>query len=196
MSLTAKVENHCTDILANSDCRKLPFHNLRHTQEVVNNVKLISQKLQLSASERELVEIAAWFHDTGFCETYKGHEEESIAIAIKFLTLEGLDAHFIDTICTCIKATKMPQQPENKYAEVLCDADIFHIGTPNFFYRKLLLRREWETFCDLNLNDLEWHKLNLEFLHKHHFRTSYGQNVLEVGKIDNLKKVKQIIEYY
>jgi len=196
MSIIARVENYCKDILTNSDCRKLPFHNLRHTQEVVSNVKLLSRELQLSASARELLEIAAWFHDTGFFETYKGHEEKSIAIAINFLNSEGLNVDSIDLISSCIKATKMPQQPDNEYAEVLCDADIFHISTPNFFYRKLLLRREWETFCDLHLSDLEWHNLNLEFLKEHHFKTSYGQKILEAGKMENLKKVQQIIEYY
>jgi hypothetical protein len=47
----------------------------------------------------------------------------------------------IDTILSCIEAIKMPQHPSNEYTEALCDADVFHIGTPDLFYKKLLLRR-------------------------------------------------------
>jgi len=78
----------------------------------------------------------------------------------------------------------------------MCDADLYHIATPEFFYKKLLLRREWEVYCDISSSDLEWHQLNLEFLKNHSFHSSYGRNVLKPQKEVNLKKVKEILSFY
>jgi hypothetical protein len=90
----------------------------------------------------------------------------------------------------------MPQNPTTILARVLCDADIFHISTPHFYYRKLLLRREWEIYCDKRATDKEWHLLNLDFLTNLHFKTEYGKNILELGKQENIEKVQRILKYY
>lgn len=190
------VAEYCTDLLTNSKCNQLPFHNLQHTIEVVQNVKYLCAAMGINQEETDILIIAAWFHDTGFSVTYKGHEEESKLIATAFLNTQKVSEDYIDTICNCINATKMPQCPTTKLAEILCDADIFHISNSHFFYRKLLLRREWELFCDYKVSDLEWHKLNLEFLKKHHFRTVFGKDTLTKGKQENIFKVERILDYY
>ena len=152
--------------------------------------------MDISEQDTEVLIIAAWFHDTGFSVTYKGHEDESKRIATAYLKLQKANQDIIDKVCNCIDATKMPQCPTTKLAEILCDADIFHISNEHFFYRKLLLRREWEVFCNNKVTDLEWHKLNLDFLQKHHFRTFYGKKILEQGKHENMSKVKRILKYH
>lgn len=196
---TTRIKNvaaYCTDLLTSSKCAALPFHNLQHTKEVVQNVKYLCAAMDVNEEVTAILVIAAWFHDTGFSVTYKGHEDESKVIAGRFLKQQEMGMEIIDKVCICIDATKMPQCPTTEIAEILCDADIFHISNSHFFYRKLLLRREWEVFCDSKVTDLEWHKLNLEFLKKHHFRTVYGKEILEQGKQENIGKVAQILRYY
>ncbi|WP_142784029.1 HD domain-containing protein [Changchengzhania lutea] len=141
--------------------------------------------MDINHEDTEVLLTAAWFHDTGFSKTYKDHEDESKVIANRFLNELEVNNDFIDKVCNCIDATKIPQCPTNALAEVLGGADIFHISNSHFFYRKPLLRREWEVFCDNKLVDLDWHKLNLEFLKKHHFRTAYSIKVLEQSKQEN-----------
>lgn len=194
--MISSVAAYCTDLLTTSKCRKLPFHNLQHTKEVVQNVKYLCAAMDINEQSTDILLVAAWFHDTGFSKTYKGHEDESKTIATNFLKQENIDTDFINKVLNCIEATKMPQCPTTALAEVLCDADIFHISNSHFFYRKLLLRREWEIFCDDKVTDLEWHKLNLEFLKKHHFRTVYGEDILEQGKQENIDKVELILTSY
>lgn len=191
-----KIAQYCTDLLKGSKCNELPFHNLDHTKEVVQNVNYLCAAMEVDIEQTNLLVVAAWFHDTGFSICYKGHEESSQKIATNFLTKEGFSKKDIANICNCIVATKMPQNPTTVLAEILCDADIFHISNSHFFYRKLLLRREWEIFCDNKVTDLEWHQLNLEFLKKHHFSTFYGKDVLETGKQENIVKVERILQYY
>ena len=190
------VAQYCTNLLTDLKCKELPFHNLQHTIEVVQNVKYLCAAMNINEQETDLLIIAAWFHDTGFSVIYKGHEEESKSIATAFLNTQEVTVDFIDKICICIDATKMPQCPTTKLAEILSDADVLHISNPHYFYRKLLLRKEWELFCDHKVSDLEWHKLNLEFLKKHHFRTVFGKDTLTKGKQENIIKVERILEYY
>ena len=61
-----EVSTYCKEILISGKCASLPFHNLTHTMEVVDAVKKISEKEGISADEREILVIAAWFHDNGF----------------------------------------------------------------------------------------------------------------------------------
>ena len=187
---------YCTDLLTTSKCKELSFHNLQHTKEVVQNVKYLCAAMDINEQNTEISLVAAWFHDTGFSRTYKGHEDESKTIASKFLKQEKVDTDFINKVLNCIDATKMPQCPTTALAEVLCDADIFHISNSHFFYRKLLLRREWEICSDDKVTDWEWRKLNLEFLKNHHFRTIYGEDILEKGKQENIEKVELILASY
>ncbi|WP_109436414.1 HD domain-containing protein [Aquimarina sp. AU119] len=190
-----RVEAYCEKILQ-KNCKQLPFHNLEHTQDVVLNVLLISRELKLTEEEIEWLTIAAWFHDTGYSICYKNHEKESMNIAKKFLIKEGMSKKHIDTICNCIEATKVPQIPKTKLAQVLCDADLMHIGTPSFFYRNPLLRKEWSIYFNYHINDFEWYMINKEFLENHDFWTTYGKNILEKGKNNNLEKLIRILGHH
>ncbi len=191
-----KTEQYCTKLLSTSKCKELPFHNLQHTLEVVQKVKHITAAMNINNKDTKLLVVAAWFHDTGFSKTYQNHEDQSKGIAREFLSELGVDTLSIEKICNYIEATKMPQNPTNKLAEILCDADIFHISNSHFYFRKLLLKREWEVFCDLHVTDKEWHELNLDFLENFNFRSSYGKKYLEIGKQENVERVKNILLYY
>ena len=194
--MIAAVENYCYKILTTTKCNQLAFHNLEHTLEVVENIQIIGENLGLSEDELEPIKIAGWFHDVGFCERYIGHEDVSINMAKIFLLKEKYNFDKIDVVVSCISATKMPQVPTNKYAEVISDADIFHLGTDTFFYRKLLLRREWEIELNKTSTDLEWHLLNLDFLRRHKYFTSYGKSELMAGQYKNEERVKNLIKLY
>ncbi|WP_339714087.1 HD domain-containing protein [uncultured Kriegella sp.] len=194
--IITRAKEYCIKILSSSNCKKLPFHNLSHTQEVVEHAALIAKETSIDSEETEPIIIAAWFHDTGHSKTYFGHEEVSKELANEYLTSVGYDTKKIKIVLSCIDATKMPQHPSNLHAKVLCDADLFHIGTELFFCKKLLLRREWELEKIKTYSDKEWHKINLAFLEKHKFKTDYGQTVLEDMKLKNLEKVKTILSFY
>lgn len=194
MAMTIKnIMKHCSNLLQNSICKSMPFHNLAHTQEVVNKVSLISNAMGIQPKEADFIVIAACFHDTGYSETHIDHEEASKTLATQYLAKAKYTQQEIDKVCSYIEATKMPQDPHDTYAEVLCDADLFHLGTIDFWYRNLLLRKEWELLHGIVMADSEWQLLNIKFLEEHRFKTAYGKDVLEKGKQENLNKLKQLI---
>jgi predicted metal-dependent HD superfamily phosphohydrolase len=136
------IAKQCARLISESRCKTLPFHNLVHTREVVDNVRHIAKWSKLDIEETEPMIIATWFHDAGFSKRYNGHEDVSKELAKTILKKEGYDSQKTEVVISCIDATKMPQQPQNRYADVLCDADVMHIATPNFFIKN--------SCCDAN----------------------------------------------
>ena len=63
----------------------LLFHNFHHTANVVRGVRELSKHLGLVKEEKEILLLAAWFHDSGHTICYADHEIESQKIAKAFL---------------------------------------------------------------------------------------------------------------
>ena len=114
-------------MLTSSKCKELPFHNLQHTKEVVQNAKYLCAAMDVDEEVTAILVIAAWFHDTGFSKTYKGHEDVSKELAWEYLTTQDVDKQILQDVLGCIEATKMPQNPQNKL-EKLCAMRIYIIS--------------------------------------------------------------------
>src|SRR5882672_9701031 len=108
---------------------RIVYHDRTHTEQVVEAAMMIAQHYQLNEKDFFIVNVAAWFHDIGY---YKGggpgHEGKGAQMAEAFLTGTGVDAGVIDSVKGCIRATKLPQQPTNLLEQIVCDADLFHLG--------------------------------------------------------------------
>ena len=158
------------------------YHDLEHTQEVVNASKEIGAASNLSAEEMETVLIAAWFHDTGYYKGMENHEVASKEVAADFLRKEGVDEQKITDVIGCILATEIPQHPKNIMEEVLCDADLYHISTKEFFKKSELLRKEFSLVFPTEIQLDEWFKNSIKFLKKHSFFTDYAKDNLLSAK--------------
>jgi len=174
---------------------KLPggmvYHNLEHTKEVVDAVEEIGKKSGLSNSEIEMLVLAAWFHDVGISESYSGHEEKSAEIAKKFLAENNYPTEKIEKVANLILVTRMPQNPKNLIEEVICDADILHMGKKGFNTRSQLLKAEREALENKKISDLEWLKSNIEFVAGNKFRTKYAKENFEEQRSKNLAKLQK-----
>jgi len=166
------------------------YHDLEHTQEVVNASLEIGIASNISDEELEIVLIAAWFHDTGYFKGMENHEEISKAVAEKFLKQEGVQESKIAAVGGCILATKIPQTPNNIMEEVLCDADLYHVSTREFFTKSELLRKEFSLVFPDEIQLDEWFKNSIKFLKNHSFFTLYAKEKLLPAKKENLKKLK------
>ena len=88
-------------------------------------------------------------------------------------------------------ATKMPQSPQNKLEQILCDADLMHLAEGNYFEKADLLLKEIEKTRLCKISENEWLEMNQEFLDKHCFFTEYAQKNYESAVKENLKKVRE-----
>ncbi len=188
--IVRKAKKHCIGLLLKSRCSSLPFHNEQHTMNVYENVLKIGMYENMDVQELEPVLLAALFHDTGNATVFAGHESYSATEASNFLLSHGYPPDKINLVIDCIKATRMPQRPKNSFEEIICDADLFHLGTKLFHEKNISLRIEWSSFLNTEYSDAAWDSLNIEFLEKHRFHTKYGKEVLEPKKMENLNELK------
>ncbi|WP_114940583.1 Pycsar system effector family protein [Mucilaginibacter endophyticus] len=167
----------------------LIYHNLRHTKDVVAAATQIANHYQLSDEDFFVVISSAWFHDTGYFTDKKDHEAKSVGIATHFLKQHKIEQPVIDKVEGCIIATKMPQSPANLLQQIICDADLFHLGTDDFRDKNKLLRKEMEAIKKHDIDKDEWRNYNIEFLQGHEYYTDYCRLLLNDQKQKNLQKL-------
>ncbi|HEY8401895.1 MAG TPA: Pycsar system effector family protein [Cytophagaceae bacterium] len=164
------------------------YHNYQHTFETVEACKRLAKECELSEEEREILLLAAWFHDAGYSETYKGHEQKSKEIARAFLEKRGYAEEKIAYIEDCIEATKRNVVPTNLLCQLLCDADLSNLGDKSFFAKAELLRTEWENFNIRFCSEVEWAELQLDFLTGTVFHTECAQRIYGGQKEINIQE--------
>jgi HD superfamily phosphodiesterase len=174
---------------------KLPpailFHTVSHTLQVVKAAEKIGRKSGLSMNDIELVVLAAWLHDTGYCFNALNHEQESIRLARSFLSEKNYPLNQIEQISACIAATKFPQQLQSLLEQVVCDADLAHLSEKGFHKRSELLRKETSMLTGQEITKSEWSEENILLLKSHLFFTSYSRHFLASGQEKNYRKVKK-----
>ncbi|WP_207427697.1 Pycsar system effector family protein [Pedobacter sp. SYSU D00535] len=154
------------------------YHNYKHTQQTVKACRELAESYNLSSRDYEILMLAALFHDSGYTETYKGHEEVSVRILKDFLK-DDYPAEDLNKIEALILSTKASSTPEGMLQEILHDADYINIGKKKFLERAELLRIEWERVLDKKYSDLEWAEVQLNFLISTSFATQ--EAILKYG---------------
>ena len=171
----------------------LSYHGKHHTLDVLEQVERIA-RLEGRASDHELLllKIAALYHDTGFLIRYAGHEEAGCELARKDLPGFGLDADSIEQVCGMILATKIPQSPQNKLEEIICDADLDYLGRPDFFSIANTLFVEMKEKGLIN-NERDWNIIQVKFINKHRYFTQSNIRDREAEKQKHLREVEALI---
>lgn len=183
-------KNHVVDLLTNELSQNYLYHNLRHTQRVVKSTKEISKACALSDKEIEVLEIAAWFHDTGYTVGTKNHEKNSCIIAADFLESQGYDPKLIAKVKDIIMATEKDTEPKSIEDRVIRDADASHFAQKSYLETSELLREELKllNIADYTYND--WVDINIKMLgNQHRFYTDYAKENWQEKKDNNLKKL-------
>lgn len=170
------------------------YHNLHHTREVVDIVEDLAVGSAVSSEELELLLIAAWFHDIGYPDTIPYHEEKSAEKAVEFLREKNYPSQKIEMVKKLILATKVPQNPENKLEQIMCDADIAYIGKEDFMNRIDQLREEWKKTIQKEFSDVEWINENINFLESNSFYTEYAKSKFGETRRANLEALRQRLE--
>ncbi|MBO9659010.1 MAG: HD domain-containing protein [Chitinophagaceae bacterium] len=167
------------------------YHNLSHTERVVTNAGLLARHYQLDDKDFFIVTTAAWFHDTGYyVNGAADHELRGTEIAAAFLQGKGVDEVIIHAVSNCIMATCLPQSPKNLLEQIVCDADLFHLGTGEFPDQNKKMRKEAEWRTNRKISKHEWRQSTIRLFESHHFQTDYGQSLLTEKKKENLQRLK------
>ena len=183
LQIVAEGKATVTEIFKNKVTPLFAFHNLDHTLQVVNAAEEIAGHYHLNDNDQFVLFISAWFHDTGFSTGhFEEHEKESIKLAEDFLYCRHEDPKLINRVSSCIQATHIPQKPQDLAEQILCDSDLYHLGTNMFNKWNDLLRQELQNYYRSYFSDEEWCQFNIEFLKSHKYFTGYCLQKLEPVK--------------
>lgn len=173
------------------------YHDFSHTRYVVEAAIQIGVAANLSDKEMEYLQLAAWFHDTGFYNGPDNHERRGAALAEEFLLKHDYSLEEINVVRDCILATQLPQQPGNLLEEIMCDADLSHLGNELYWDRCGRVRQEMLLKQNRIMSEQEWVDFELDFMLRHTYHTEIAQKFYEKRKSKHIKQLrKQKIRLY
>lgn len=186
------IEHHVSGLFFNNQPACLKYHNLEHTRSVVQHSLEIAGYYPLTRQELFMLTAAAWFHDTGqLFTTPDWHEAESVRLANSFLlSYPEITVQVTSGIDCCILATRMPQNPHSLIDCILCDADLYHLGTKDF---EIIDNKVREEAIARGMPTANWDVLTLQLLTRHQFHTKYCRQHLAKGKLQNIAIIQQRI---
>jgi uncharacterized membrane-anchored protein YitT (DUF2179 family)/predicted metal-dependent HD superfamily phosphohydrolase len=190
---SAAAQSYILDILSRELPPNISYHDISHTEKVIMHAALLADAERVSGKQLEILLTAAAYHDAGFLEVYIGHEEVSCRIARESLPQFHFSEEDIESICSIIMATKLPQSPQSHLAQILCDADLYYLGTDDYTLTAESLFLE---FLDQKIvnNKYEWQEQQVQFLMSHRYFTKTAINHLSAKQDKNLIVLQASIE--
>lgn len=165
----------------------LVYHNAQHTKNVIAAAEHLAETENISGNDTILLKTAALFHDAGFLQQAENHEEVSCEIAKLHLSRYDYSAEQIEVICRAIRDTKIPQVAEDHLGQILCDADLFYLGTDEYTANANNLFEEFKVLH--SLKDYEWLGQQIAFLTTHKYFTNSAIKERDKKKQHNLQNL-------
>ena len=189
--LLASIEDYVTSFFKEHIKMEFVYHDLEHTQYVVDASYLIGKSCELTEEEMEVVGIAAWFHDTGYNQGQENHEERSCEFARQFLLNQQYPVEKLNKVLGCIRATKLPQNPQTLLEEIICDADLSHLGTESYWDRCGRIRQELLMTKNIVMSEQEWVDFELDFITNHHYHTEAAGEIFNKRKERHIRQLRK-----
>jgi len=194
--IVIKAKKHVNKLLKDlNDDNWYYFHNLHHTFDVFKRATQIAQKEWVNDELIEILQLASLFHDTWFIKQYYNNEEIWAQIAEEWLKQQWYPEDKIDIVKSLIMAT-VPDcpPPEHKIHQIIKDADLDNLWTPDWLentdkLRKEILYLEWN---DISFED--WLKKVSDFILscKYYTKTQNEERGEMLEK--NKQELKKLIE--
>ncbi len=173
---------------------ELHYHGLEHTFEhVLPAAMRLAELYDLSQDDILLLKVAVAFHDIGWIDQGKEHEEVSVRIARQILPDYGFLPEQIEQIGSIIMATRSPQSPTDLLEKIVVDADLDVLGRDDFWLRNDDLRAELSLNGHL-MSDEEWYRNQLQFLESHEYYTDRARKLREKGKQTHIAELKRRLD--
>jgi uncharacterized membrane-anchored protein YitT (DUF2179 family) len=118
-------------------------------------------------------------------KTYDNHEEVSCKFAKAYLPAYNYTEDQIEHVCKLIRVTQQGQRPTNIMESILCDADLFYLGTDQYAKKANQLYRELKRRGKIK-NKQAWQEKQLQFLIPQQYYTESAKNLLEAKAKENL----------
>ncbi len=190
-ALLLEVEAYVSNFISEQVPKEYAYHDVHHTVNVVQAVLEIGQAYNLTEKELEILQLAAWFHDTGYDKGSLDHEDRGAIYAREYLSKHNYPEEDLVKISACIRATKIPHQPNNLLEQIICDADLSHLGKKNYWNRCGKVRQELTLTKGVTMGEQEWVSFELKFISAHQYHTDVGLNLYQKRKKKHIRQLKK-----
>jgi predicted metal-dependent HD superfamily phosphohydrolase len=102
------------------------YHGLDHLQDCLARLDETSATVQ----ERDLAEVALWYHDAVYQPGASDNEARSAELARAALLGGGVTKEIADEVARLVQATDHTVVPEDPAAALVCDVDLSILGRP------------------------------------------------------------------
>lgn len=188
------LEEHVMNILEDKLPKNLYYHNLKHTIDVTVQVEIIGRREGVNDEDLLLLKTAALFHDSGFINTYKDHEEAGVELAKGILPDYDYTQKQIEQISEIIMATKMPPKPKNLLQQIICDADLDYLGRVDFIPVSGNLFKELKEHNMLEDDIDKWNQIQINFIENHSYFTKTAKKLRDVNKNNQLEAIRCLVK--
>jgi len=194
MTLAEQAQEFVFSLFKDKLSDSFTYHNFEHTKRVVAAADEILGHQAIADADKEVLLVAAWFHDTGYLHGVADHESFSIEIATGFLQAKEYNPEFISKVAQLINATRYGHIPNDNLEQIIRDADYAHFSSPDYLHICELLRTEWQKTLNKSYTDLSWAEENLKVLTAQQFYTDYAIRNWQPLKEKNCKKLNKRIK--
>jgi predicted metal-dependent HD superfamily phosphohydrolase len=192
MNLVEQAKDFVEKLFKDKLSSSYTYHNLKHTSDVVSAVNKLSDSQNIVSSDKEILLVAAWFHDTGYIKGCCNHEESSAVIATNFLTENNQSADYIAKVADLIRSTTYGYLPKTPLEKIIKDADYYHLSTDEYASSCNALRIEWENLNQKTYSDADWVAENIDFLsNRHQYYTDFALENWQALKEKNIKRLQK-----
>ena len=189
--LLSEVAEYIRSFIPQNIPKEYVYHDLAHTEQVVEAVIQMGAAMNLSHEELEILQIAAWFHDAGYDQGAAQHEKRSCEYARTFLEVRNYDEVKLQRVERCIMATRIENQPTALLGKVLRDADFSHLGNSFYWDRCGRVRQELMLTKKLMLSEQEWTEFELRFMNSHEYLTETAERLFGKQKEKHIRSLKK-----
>ncbi|UFH47899.1 DUF5706 domain-containing protein [Flavobacterium galactosidilyticum] len=188
MNLTQQAENFIHKLFKDKLSPSYTYHNLRHTIDVVTAVAILSEIEEINPEDKEILMVAAWFHDAGYINGCDNHEECSVVIVTDFLKNNEKSSDYIAKVSGLIRSTTLGFVPTTLLEKIIKDADFYHLTSDKYTSTCNALRLELQANHQKTFSDSEWNLENINFLsNEHQYYTDYALKTWQPLKENTIK---------
>jgi predicted metal-dependent HD superfamily phosphohydrolase len=192
MEISEKAEQFVFEILKDKLSKSYTYHNFDHTRRVAKAAETLAIAENITPDEKTALLLAAWFHDTGYIEGAKDHEQKSVAIFTEFAHQNAIPEPISSLVESLIRVTEMCLEPATLPEKIIRDADCSHFGDPGYAAISQLLKTEWENTQNKKYTEAEWCAGNIKMLTKwHKFYTDSALRLWQPQKENNIQLMKE-----
>jgi len=192
------VDNYIRELFRDELPSDIKYHDADHTVHPTKGIVASADRIAISENisdhDKELLIVAAYFHDTGYIREYEKNEPIAARLAGRILKLIGYKPNEIVKVQKMILSTDLECEPKTHLEKILCDADLDHLGREDFFKLDGKVR-EGRRARGIDVSDeAKWYKGTLEFIKKHQYYTESQKKLREKGKQKNIKHLLRKLE--